>query len=111
MVGVGGLEPPTSASRTLRATNCATLRRIASRQEIFYFFKDWISVGCRIQPSLIARLSTCNGMVTELMAKQVCPPILATTASPLSSTAQTANEFAWFGQRDRLQGLYIKHLC
>ena len=26
MVGVGGLEPPTSASRTLRATNCATLR-------------------------------------------------------------------------------------
>jgi hypothetical protein len=26
MVGVGGLEPPTSSSRTMRATNCATLR-------------------------------------------------------------------------------------
>lgn len=25
-VGAGGLEPPTSASRTLRATNCATPR-------------------------------------------------------------------------------------
>lgn len=28
MVGVAGLEPTTSATRTLRATNCATLRLV-----------------------------------------------------------------------------------
>ncbi len=49
MVGVGGLEPPTSASRTLRATNCATLRNrgnyIASCQERLCSIKDWPSLG------------------------------------------------------------------
>lgn len=37
-VGVTGLEPAASASRTLRATNCATPRKSVAKLLLFYLF-------------------------------------------------------------------------
>ena len=38
MVGVAGLEPATSASRTLRATNCATPRGCKHKPRLLFGF-------------------------------------------------------------------------
>ena len=40
MVGVGGLEPPASWSRTKRATNCATPRKLSYYREFLLFCQE-----------------------------------------------------------------------
>ncbi len=40
MVGVGGLEPPASWSRTKRATNCATPRKLFYYREYLPFCQE-----------------------------------------------------------------------
>jgi hypothetical protein len=57
MVGVGGLEPPTSASRTLRATNCATLRITEViipevDADLMFKLRDGIKLECQINKKM-----------------------------------------------------------
>ena len=48
MVGVGGLEPPASWSRTKRATNCATPRKLFYYREYFPFCQEKNTYICPI---------------------------------------------------------------
>src|SRR5215203_734250 len=67
-VGVRGLEPPTSASQTPRATDCATPRESAREY----------SAGITLPPDAFTRVAACGGASRRQTGRQAPSPLIRT---------------------------------